>query len=260
MNKYSVMGGNELADLVSELHIPGGYSGDAKSYYSVINGALTDYSDNAHYTIITVRGLRKMLTGKPEDIIGYKVPIDLFGGDIKEGEVYETHPSNKDLYIPLEEPSNSKGRAYYSIPGEVVKTWEPVLRDNFKVGDWAIARKEQFETESIWNTAFQITKLEPASGGDQYVHTEKGHNQRLSRMRLATEEEIQAAQSLTVAGYTSEFLPGRRVKFGCQTIDEADLIVLKKLMGASELGLKLTSHGVNITTAELDKLLKNIKD
>ncbi len=59
-------------------------------------------------------------------IIGYKTPIVLFNEDLPAGTVYEIFENNK-LSVP--KGSFKEGRGFYSLPNELVKSWEPVYEE-----------------------------------------------------------------------------------------------------------------------------------
>jgi len=67
-----------------------------------------------------------------QEIIGYKVPYDLFNGNIKKDWILYKDSDGKS-YRP-------KGHGPLSaIPKEIVESWEPVYkRGPFKVGDWVM--------------------------------------------------------------------------------------------------------------------------
>lgn len=64
-------------------------------------------------------------TMENKEIIGYKAPMDLFGGIVKAGEVYVKYfvILRLDRYIP------KGGYERQALPAEIVETWEPVYKD-----------------------------------------------------------------------------------------------------------------------------------
>jgi hypothetical protein len=57
-----------------------------------------------------------------KEIIGYKCPMDLFGGLVRAGTVYNFEEHTKDLYYP------TTWRGSKGLPKEIVETWEPVFK------------------------------------------------------------------------------------------------------------------------------------
>ena len=62
-------------------------------------------------------------TNMTKEIIGYKSPITM--GDHPKGTLYIKYSGNNDLYIP-----NNTIKNTYSVPKEIVETWEPVYKED----------------------------------------------------------------------------------------------------------------------------------
>lgn len=77
------------------------------------------------YTLITFEDFERFILNRNKKIIGYKVPMDLFGGRIPEGEVVKVENySNVVVYI-------GKLQTYH-LPKEIVERWEPVYEEEEK--------------------------------------------------------------------------------------------------------------------------------
>ena len=58
-----------------------------------------------------------------KEIIGYKSPVQI--SDYPKGTLYIKYSGNDDLYIP-----NNTIKNTYSVPKEIVETWEPVYKED----------------------------------------------------------------------------------------------------------------------------------
>jgi len=139
-------------------------------------------------------------------IIGYKAPMDLFGGNIKVDTKYRatsSHPTPTPMYAPI-----INGEVYggfdYQLPAEIVKQWIPIYEDEFEVDDW-VTIKYCFDLErgchGCPEGTFQIVN-EPSQCGlyDEdpgFVVKTTDRNWRISEIgvRKATPEEILKSQT-----------------------------------------------------------------
>jgi len=83
---------------------------------------------------------------KEKKIIGYKAPYDLFQGNIKKGTIYTFLALEKSVY-----KYSPKENKYFSLPREIVETWEPVYESTekeliLKSGKKLIIRQEGVDT------------------------------------------------------------------------------------------------------------------
>lgn len=133
-------------------------------------------------------------------IIGYKTPSDLWGGEIKKGELYtpvKNSPTNYQWDADNDET--------YFLPKEVVETWEPVYEEEYKVGDWVTTLPgfSGWISEGIYGGAGYKENLtlkirEISSSG--YVLFFERHKNGIYKhcVRKATTEEIEATATETV--------------------------------------------------------------
>jgi len=95
------------------------YYSPERGYHAFLNGKSTDYEG---YTEITFEQFKQYILGQnmenKEEIIGYKAPYDLFGGKIKQGDLYKFKDTGYVHYL---------SDAYY-LPKEIVETWEAVYK------------------------------------------------------------------------------------------------------------------------------------
>lgn len=126
-------------------------------------------------------------------LLGYKCPMDLFGGHVKAGELYKLTPDETEYY-----PSNFT----YSckLPIELVETWEPVYEEEFIVGDWVVvlSSDEGYKNGLVINKAVQLTGINRDKYLPYVIQYESGRVISHNKIRKATQEEITAAQVKTV--------------------------------------------------------------
>ncbi len=75
---------------------------------------------------------------KEKKIIGYLAPMNLFGGKVVKGTIFKptsSHPTSVPMYLALDKDDKII-HSTYTLPKEIVETWEAVLEDEFKVGDY----------------------------------------------------------------------------------------------------------------------------
>jgi hypothetical protein len=95
------------------------------NFYSFWNGEAWGWNKNrcdifGDYPTITLSEFESLFSTK--EIIGYKCPMDLFGGLVRAGTVYNFEEHTKDLYYP------TTWRGSKGLPKEIVETWEPVFK------------------------------------------------------------------------------------------------------------------------------------
>lgn len=66
-----------------------------------------------------------------QEIIGYKAPMDLFGGNVKKGTLYTPHNDDDTSvgWSPIQYIDGHTRRSLI-VPEEIVKQWEPVYKEN----------------------------------------------------------------------------------------------------------------------------------
>lgn len=133
-------------------------------------------------------------------IIGYKAPTDLYGKEVTKGTIYESC-NNANYYRP-------KGNDELDcplMPKEIVETWEPVY-DGLKVGDWVtiVGDNKDGLNWSTKNSGYTFKVLHSYKSsqegvGEWLFETDKdqGNGISINKVRKATKEEIEAAQSKT---------------------------------------------------------------
>jgi len=87
-------------------------------------------------------------------IIGYKVPFDLFGGDIKKGSVYTILEGHRVYCVKYDNDTKA-----HCIPSEIVETWEPMY-------------EEEKELVSSFADVIKIAKI---GNNDNIVHFGSGY-------------------------------------------------------------------------------------
>ena len=134
-------------------------------------------------------------------IIGYKCPTSLFGDLIKEGTVYKSTNNNLTHvygdYIPDDKQATADR---FKLPKEIVETWEPVYKSEFKAGEWVVFEAEKVRKawdnlyKEVWNKNHVLQIIEVF--GDDLVFGIGSNDSKC--FRHATKEEIEIAQTKTV--------------------------------------------------------------
>lgn len=129
----------EFIDWMNNNLNPKGYGGTAHDIYGLVCGRSNSYriSDPAPsgIPIITLEEWKKRYKMEDKKIIGYKCPMDLFKGSLKIGDIAYT--KDKGSYIYAVDG--------YSLPIEIVESWEPVYEPEEEVinmGEFSITIKD----------------------------------------------------------------------------------------------------------------------
>jgi hypothetical protein len=93
-------------------------------YYHFNNGKYVPRSyHDSEYKELTFDHFKLLFDcGVEKEIEGYLAPMDLFGGLVRAGTVYNFEEHTKDLYYP------TTWRGSKGLPKEIVETWEPVFK------------------------------------------------------------------------------------------------------------------------------------
>jgi len=84
------------------------------------------------------------------EIIGYKVPYDLWLGDVKAGSIYyPIKSSGNKNFGSAGDISNSD----LFLPAEVVTKWEPIYNEKFAIGDIVVfeVKRSYLDNNPVWN-------------------------------------------------------------------------------------------------------------
>jgi len=174
---------------------------------------------------------------KDKKIIGYKCPIDLFGGEIKKGEIFRKMNS-KFYKVSL------TGVTEYSkhLPREIVESWEPIYEEEYRVGDFVIT---EGYCDIYDGKVLEITRIKKVNE-DRYCFfepngSEKHHFNIKSILRKATEEEIAESKVVT---YT--------FTHGVNNDQKSDLEISKK-------GIYYKSEDTLLTVDHIREMIKKVK-
>lgn len=140
--------------------------------------------------------------------------------------------------------------------------WE-IVKETFKEGDWVTClpgfSNSGLEGDSKYggagyqsNLVFKVKKVVNHSKYDVLWIADRGTGVYNHVVRKATQEEIDAATKIEVAGYTLERV-GSEYKFGCQTFDKAEVKTIKRLL-ESPINAEITISGTKITLDLINKL------
>lgn len=163
--------------------------GTHKNYILSDDEDFWDAEDFTNLPSYSVKEFLKEETMENKKLIGYKVPYDLWGGQIKKGSIYITHPPNNYGYRDnmIEE---------FNIAKEIVEQWEPVYEEKFKVGDWVTVIQEEAGFNGKLGQTYKIFGWQE-NYKNRFYFTEgnKGKSINISKVkvRLATKDEIEKA-------------------------------------------------------------------
>jgi len=136
------------------------YVGNLYYYEHSFNGRNYTFTEKSEipkeYKEITLEEFKKYVLKEnimEKKIIGYKSPIDLFGGNIKTGTIFKPTSSKSTSipkYCPVYEDNKPIQGFSYDLPKEIVEQWEPVYEEipEYKVGDWVVPLVESGSTDS----------------------------------------------------------------------------------------------------------------
>lgn len=81
---------------------------------------------NSNYTEITFEQFKTYVLNMKEEkeIIGYKAPFDMYGGNIKQGDILKLKPNCTIAWYV-----NSSKNETFNIPEEIVTKWESVYKE-----------------------------------------------------------------------------------------------------------------------------------
>lgn len=150
-------------------------------------------------------------------IIGYKSPTDLFNGDVKAGTLFVLFKRNGKPYEHrgYAEDGYESINGFHLLPPELVETWDPIFKEEFKVGSWITIlttggndsrhSKHVISYHSIGQT-FRILEFDKSHNlCDDIIICEGGYTIRINdvdpHFRLATKNEIKLAQKIYIENY-----------------------------------------------------------
>jgi hypothetical protein len=97
------------------------------SYVTVTNPTTQGYEE------ITLEQFKKYIMKETKKIIGYKAPMQMYGGNIKAGDVVFPHEYRSNAHT-----INGKTAPYF-LPKELILNWEPVYeQDDIYLGKWKV--------------------------------------------------------------------------------------------------------------------------
>jgi len=148
------------------------------------------------FTEITFEQFKKYILKMDKKIIGYICPMELYsqnGLGLKQGDILIQKQNVNHWYV---KSSNDT----FTLPFELVKTWEPVYESKFKAGEWVVFEAEKVRKAwgnlytEVWNKNHVLKIIEVF--GDNLVFDIGSNDSKC--FRHATKEEIEIAQTKTV--------------------------------------------------------------
>jgi hypothetical protein len=175
-------------------------------------------------------------------IIGYKVPYDLYKGNLIAGDIIKPYCKNFKDYESVWYKTKP-GNETFNLPKEIVERWEPVYEE-IKVNDFITtiktggnATRSKYWVNSYYKTGltFKIKDIEESDCGKLAV-CENGYVIYLEGeyVRLSTPEEIEEATTIKIGYYKAKF-HNIRVSFNNVEYNRVDLCILRDLMNKGQI-------------------------
>lgn len=213
------------------------------------------------FLYISFNEFLKYFVNKNLKIIGYKAPYDIFGGRVKKGNVFDK--KNKMITDTYYHPSSLRIEHCFSLPEEIVETWEPVFEKEFNTGDWVYVVEAISGCKVLNKQTAQVVEDSylPTTG---LVESEKNWDYKLKlrnrvycfkgELRKATEEEINKTLLPIINDHQCIDNGDRTITCGCTT-KSLDWI-LGMYEGLSNNNLDHTHISkVKVTVSELEQIL-----
>lgn len=123
-------------------------------------------------------------------IIGYKNPIDLYNGQIPKGTMWhQLASSNNNSYCPIDNDIKPI-YTHRNLPKEIVETWEPVYKTDYKPGEWLMFWSEN-------QNKYIISQLKSWTSNCYCIFT-NGAEPFKKLIRIPTEQQIQQETVRTI--------------------------------------------------------------
>ena len=144
----------------------------------------------------------------------------------------------------------------------VLDLWfDKVYEEEFKVGDYVVLTKNPsgWANKELLGTTYKIIADRKQYAGNLMIYTVENMEGNVKGglddgcYRLATAQEIENTQNVTISGYKAE-LEGSVIKFGCQSFNKSTIESLINLKGRTEMTFKCSVNGSDISLETLKKL------
>lgn len=192
-------------------------------YFAFSNGTKVDgyYPDNNKFFVKAT----KQEIFKHFNVTGFKVPMNLYGCLIKQGDIVRINN--------FSEQTNSYIVGIRQIPKEIVESWEPVIEEEqFKAGDYV-----------MYHTTF--AKIQ--DNNTLLLINDEEMNIPDVNIRKATPEEIQENTMMKVIGYRTKITKSS-ICIGCQEFTLEHLESLRFLLSRDvSISLSIDRIGINLS-------------
>ena len=90
----------------------------------------------------------------------FLAPFDMFGGQVKKGDVYVRSQSQEPYYAFEAKP----GILYFHLPAEIVEKWEvkkteAEIEDDMIVAVWGLTTRSLNEFKAVFKQNYKLIKL-----------------------------------------------------------------------------------------------------
>lgn len=230
---------------------------------------LTKFS---HFSILTFKEFQQKIM-KEAKIIGYKCPYSMYNGEVKEGSIFIN---------PLKS-TNYSFEGGYHLPKEIVETWEAVLEDEFKVGDWIYVVKDggNYTSHNLHKKSyrkgefFKISGFEIKDTRDKLAFTNQGGvlyiEECNSYFRKATQAEIDSlfTKTLTLSNGKEVIIKKGVITAQNKTVSVEDLKALTQwspqlMLNSWDISLNIESVNIGcwkkVKIADIQLIIKTAEE
>ena len=169
--------------------------------YYFSNGECSNTSKG--YPIITLEQWKCLVKYE----FGYKVPHDMFNGNIKKGDIYIKCNAVDYVYRPL---TNKRGEMTHSLPSEIVCSWKKTILIEPQKGEYIVYGNQVFLIEDVVGKQFHLRDKE-----NQPNQLPRGIYQQASKQQI---EDFSKDNLPDIGKYKGVIdRKNRTITYGCQT-------------------------------------------
>lgn len=264
-----------------------GYCRSWNTYFIDDYGHIDNYSEAPeNYTLIelnqnnmqqyksfAITGSQPLLKAMEETLVKEGFKSSNISSFIRSTDHQRTHlisnhvsPDSRENYLELCAYNGNRDFETFNLPEQWNEALEFILgqlKPKIEVGDWVVVLKLSKYSKNKIGEVKQVVGI-----ADDCVFSGKkdivgfalsemgGYWEPLENIRLATPEEIEAAQTIKIGSYKAEKV-GNTIKFGCQSFTKEELQAYKKLLN-DNINAKIEISGTTITKDILDRLINKL--
>lgn len=129
---------------------------------------------------------------KIKKIIGYKVPFELFNGEVKLGFIYRPLANINNKFYAATNLEGKVMTSKFDLPKEIVEQWKPVYEQELKAGDYVkINYADLFPVENLEESSkIYVLQIEKIDGDNLYLKYTSNIRVNKRDVKLPTKKEI----------------------------------------------------------------------